>query len=234
MSSLESVTSILREEWFVTSPIDKRWRAPSGTVGMPTQKEEAVGRFPPLDVLRNVRHGGHREGAAHSCKRVSVTRSVLLDSLWFYWLQPSRGSSQPRDQTEVCSIAGEFFTIWATREALKRVNCAVNRTKIVAKAQSSLEEPVGRNAPKQRVFPAEETALIEAHLFQKIWMKGVIRGCGDMLCVWEWILRLDLLGSGSQTLLAIHSHPGGVRIFEFLSANLRLQVEPAPPCDSKY
>ena len=25
---------------------------------MSTQKEEAVGRFPPLDVLRNVRHGG--------------------------------------------------------------------------------------------------------------------------------------------------------------------------------
>ena len=29
----------------------------------------------------------------------------------------SRGSSQPRDQTQVSSIAGGFFTIWATREA---------------------------------------------------------------------------------------------------------------------
>ena len=29
----------------------------------------------------------------------------------------SRGSSQPRDQTQVSRIAGEFFTIWATREA---------------------------------------------------------------------------------------------------------------------
>ena len=29
----------------------------------------------------------------------------------------SRGSSQPRDQTQVCLIAGRFFTIWATREA---------------------------------------------------------------------------------------------------------------------
>lgn len=48
---------------------------------MPTQKEEAVGRFPPLDVLRNVRHGGHREGAGHGFKRVSVTHLVLLDSL---------------------------------------------------------------------------------------------------------------------------------------------------------
>ena len=30
----------------------------------------------------------------------------------------SGGSSQPRDQTQVSSIAGKFFTGWATREAL--------------------------------------------------------------------------------------------------------------------
>ena len=29
----------------------------------------------------------------------------------------SRGSSQPRDGTQVSHIAGEFFTDWATREA---------------------------------------------------------------------------------------------------------------------
>ena len=29
----------------------------------------------------------------------------------------SRGSSQPRDQTQVFFIAGKFFTIWATRKA---------------------------------------------------------------------------------------------------------------------
>ena len=29
----------------------------------------------------------------------------------------SRGSSQPRDQTQVSLIAGGFFTCWATREA---------------------------------------------------------------------------------------------------------------------
>ena len=31
----------------------------------------------------------------------------------------SRGSSQPRDQTQVSCIAGGFFTSWATREALR-------------------------------------------------------------------------------------------------------------------
>ena len=29
----------------------------------------------------------------------------------------SKGSSQPRDWTQVSHIAGEFFTSWATREA---------------------------------------------------------------------------------------------------------------------
>ena len=30
----------------------------------------------------------------------------------------SRGSSQPRDRTQVSCIAGGFFTVWASREAL--------------------------------------------------------------------------------------------------------------------
>ena len=34
-------------------------------------------------------------------------------------MPPSRGSSQPRDWTQVSCIAGRFFTIWATREALQ-------------------------------------------------------------------------------------------------------------------
>ena len=32
----------------------------------------------------------------------------------------SRGSSQPRDQTQISRIAGRFFTSWATREAPSR------------------------------------------------------------------------------------------------------------------
>ena len=34
----------------------------------------------------------------------------------------SRGSSQPRDWTQVSCIAGGFFTSWTTREALKNLN----------------------------------------------------------------------------------------------------------------
>ena len=35
----------------------------------------------------------------------------------------SRESSQPRDQTQVFYIAGEFFTSWATREAVEEIPC---------------------------------------------------------------------------------------------------------------
>ena len=68
-----------------------------------------------------------------------LSRSVVSDSLWPHGLQPtrllcpwgclqarilewvvmpsSRGSSQPRDRTQVSLIAGRFFTIGVTREA---------------------------------------------------------------------------------------------------------------------
>ena len=57
----------------------------------------------------------------------SASRSVVSDSLpppgiiqariqeWVAF-PFSKGSSQPRDQTQVSRIAGRFFTIWATRE----------------------------------------------------------------------------------------------------------------------
>ena len=36
---------------------------------------------------------------------------------WVAFFPFSRGSSQPRDQTQVSCIMGRFFTSWATREA---------------------------------------------------------------------------------------------------------------------
>ena len=65
-------------------------------------------------------------------KKVKVTQSCLtlcdpMDSVVHGILQArilewvafpfSRGSSQPRHQTQVSYIAGRFFTVWATREA---------------------------------------------------------------------------------------------------------------------
>ena len=45
-------------------------------------------------------------------------------------ISSSRGSSKPRDWTQVCRIAGRRFTIWATREARLTlwdpINCIVS------------------------------------------------------------------------------------------------------------
>ena len=70
---------------------------------------------------------------AHSYTYENESRSVMPDSLWpldytghgilqartLEWaaFPFSRGSSQPRDWTQVSCIAGGFFTSWATREA---------------------------------------------------------------------------------------------------------------------
>ena len=39
----------------------------------------------------------------------------------------SRGSSQPRDRTQVSLIVGRFFTSWATRQAIKEMVILANR-----------------------------------------------------------------------------------------------------------
>ena len=54
------------------------------------------------------------------CNPMDYTVHGILQARILEWVAfPfSRGSSQPRDQTQVSSIAGRFFTSWATREAL--------------------------------------------------------------------------------------------------------------------
>ena len=47
-----------------------------------------------------------------------TTRIIQAKILEWVAISFSRGSSQPRDQTQVFYIAGRFFPIWATREAL--------------------------------------------------------------------------------------------------------------------
>ena len=52
------------------------------------------------------------------CHAMAYTVHEILQARLLEWVAfPfSRGSSQPRDQTQVSCIAGRFFTSWATRE----------------------------------------------------------------------------------------------------------------------
>ena len=58
------------------------------------------------------------------CGPMDYTVDRILQARILEWVAfPfSRGSSQPRDWTQVSSIASGFFTSWATREAWAKVN----------------------------------------------------------------------------------------------------------------
>ena len=53
------------------------------------------------------------------CDPMDYTTHGILQVRVLEWIAFafSRGSSQPRDQTQLSHIAGGFFTSWATREA---------------------------------------------------------------------------------------------------------------------
>ena len=57
------------------------------------------------------------------CNLMDYTVHGILQARILEWgaFPFSRGSSQPRDRTQVSRIAGRFFTSWATREALWKV-----------------------------------------------------------------------------------------------------------------
>ena len=59
------------------------------------------------------------ESESHSAMSNSLQLHGILQARMLEWIafSFSRGSSQPRDQTQVSCIAGRFFTSWATREA---------------------------------------------------------------------------------------------------------------------
>ena len=79
------------------------------------------------------------------CMCVCVSLSVMSDSLWLFatpwtvhgifqarilkWVAIlfSRGSSRPRNRTWVSCIAGRFFTIWPTREVIRRIREVKNK-----------------------------------------------------------------------------------------------------------
>ena len=53
------------------------------------------------------------------CDPMEYTARGILQARILQWVAVpfSRGSSQPRNRTQVSHIAGGFFTSWATREA---------------------------------------------------------------------------------------------------------------------
>ena len=101
---------------------------------------------------------------------VQFSHSVMSNSLqpvglYSRWNSPgqewvafpfSRGSSQPRDQTQVSRIAGGFFTSWATREAL-----CTRKWSEVAQSCPTLWDPMDCSLPGFSVHGIFQARILE-------------------------------------------------------------------------
>ena len=56
----------------------------------------------------------------HTPLSMGILQAIILELVA---MPSSRGSSQPRDWTQISCISGGFFTVWATREALSARDC---------------------------------------------------------------------------------------------------------------
>ena len=74
---------------------------------------------PVFDIIQQGNEKGtHKVGLhGHSVARQAPLSILQARVLEWIAMPSSRGSSQPRDQTQVSHIAGRFLTNWATREA---------------------------------------------------------------------------------------------------------------------
>ena len=59
----------------------------------------------------------------------------------------SRGSSQPRDWTQVSCIAGRRFNLWTTREAPKPTMLSISQFSSIAQLCPTLYDPMNRSTP---------------------------------------------------------------------------------------
>ena len=60
----------------------------------------------------------------------------------------SRGSSRPKDWTQISCIAGRFFTIWATREGMKDPNMKLYQTWKLAACLGYVPAPEHSTSPR--------------------------------------------------------------------------------------
>ena len=81
-----------------------------------------------------------------SCSVHGISQERKLESVAILF---SRGSPWPRDRTQVSSIVGRFFTIWATWEALWEWCLTLNRSSKLL-AEWMKEWPVNRLSPDMK------------------------------------------------------------------------------------
>ena len=96
------------------------------------------------------------------CDPMDFTVHGILQARILAWVAfPfSKGSSQPRDQTQVSCVAGRFFTNWATREAHSESHSVVSNSLWLHSLCSPWNSPgqnagVGSLSLLQGIFPTQ-------------------------------------------------------------------------------
>ena len=134
----------------------------------------------------------------------SESCSVMSDSLWSHgilksrileWLAfPfSRGSSKPRDGTQVSCIAGGFFTSWVTREALFSLGKFTSYLPLCLWILSLWNENLKKDAQIENCELKNEDCspggsisdISERLLLEEQWVKVNIQGLGEGGVPWS-------------------------------------------------
>ena len=104
----------------------------------------------------------------------------------------SRGSSQPKDRTQVTHIAGRFFTSWATRDVMLRIFMQLMfRTVLSCKTELYTSKTTGGWGQEEKGMTENEMAgwhhRLNGHEFE--WTLGVGDGQGGLACCNSWGLK---------------------------------------------
>ena len=99
----------------------------------------------------------------------------------------SRGSSQPRDWTQVSHTAGRFFTIWATREALGTVEKDLKPLESAAADlwQSEWNKNHTDNPCRSPTCPGQGQKSLECTAAGS-WSIGIGEQSQGEVCYWLW------------------------------------------------
>ena len=165
------------------------------------------------------------------CDPMDYTVRKILQARILEWVAfPfSRGSSQPRDQTQVSRIAGRFFTNWTTREALKYTKNHFNHFEAALSIFTSLFQnflisqawtphPLNNNFPfPSPLGPGNHPSTF--YLWTRLLEVPHINGIMQYLSFCVWILLLSIMSSSF-----IHVVANGRISFLFKLNNIPLHV----------